>query len=38
MEYIKDLYKNFSNTNKINVFFAQLETKVFLVYLYTKYM
>ena len=31
MEYIKDLYKNFSKTNKINVFFAQLETKVFLV-------
>lgn len=31
MEYIKDLYNNFSKSNKIDVFFAQLETKVFLV-------
>lgn len=31
MEYIKDLYNNFSKDNKISVFFAQLETKVFLV-------
>lgn len=31
MDYIKDLYSNFSKSNKINVFFAQLETKVFLV-------
>lgn len=31
MEYVKDLYANFSKNNKIDVFVAQLETKVYLV-------
>lgn len=31
MEYIKDLYSNFNKSNKIEVFLAQLETKVYLV-------
>ncbi len=31
MEYVKDLYTNFNINNKIDVFVAQLETKVYLV-------
>lgn len=31
MEYVKDLYSNFNKNNKIEVFLAQLETKVYLV-------
>lgn len=31
MDYIKDLYSKFSKNNKVEVFLAQLETKVYLV-------
>lgn len=31
MDYIKDLYSNFNKKNNIEVFLAQLETKVYLV-------
>lgn len=31
MQYVKDLYENFSKSNKIDIFLAQLETKIYLV-------